>query len=83
MLQGVLRVHIVQAKNLVAKDMSLLRKGKSDPYVVVTLGAQQFKTRTINNELNPKWDYWCEVKFIHFSDPNICRNKYNMFIIIV
>lgn len=47
--------------------MSLLRKATSDPYVVVTLGAQQFKTRTINNELNPKWDYWCEVKFIHLA----------------
>lgn len=41
--------------------MGLIRKGKSDPYVTVTLGAQQYKTRTINNELNPKWDYWCEV----------------------
>lgn len=41
--------------------MSLIRKGKSDPYVIVTLGAQQYKTHTINNELNPKWDYWCEV----------------------
>lgn len=44
--------------------MSLIRKGKSDPYVVVTLGAQQYKTPTINNELNPKWDYWCEVKLL-------------------
>ncbi|VVC33371.1 Hypothetical protein CINCED_3A007280 [Cinara cedri] len=63
--EGVLRVHIVQAKNLVAKDMSLIRKGKSDPYVTITLGAQQYKTPTINNELNPKWDYWCE--FASFS----------------
>uniref|UniRef100_A0A2S2QJV6 Extended synaptotagmin-2 n=1 Tax=Sipha flava TaxID=143950 RepID=A0A2S2QJV6_9HEMI len=63
--EGVLRVHIVQAKNLVAKDMKLIGKGKSDPYVTVTLGAQQFKTPTINNDLNPKWDYWCE--FASFS----------------
>lgn len=47
--------------------MGLIRKGKSDPYVTVTLGAQQFKTRTINNELNPKWDYWCEVYLFIFS----------------
>lgn len=66
LFQGVLRVHIVQAKNLVAKDMSLIRKGKSDPYVTITLGAQQYKTPTINNELNPKWDYWCEVKYLCF-----------------
>ncbi|XP_050422686.1 extended synaptotagmin-3 isoform X2 [Adelges cooleyi] len=63
--EGVLRVHIVQAKNLVAKDMSLIGKGKSDPYVVITLGAQQYRTRTVKNELNPKWDYWCE--FVSFS----------------
>ncbi|XP_025204674.1 extended synaptotagmin-2 [Melanaphis sacchari] len=63
--EGVLRVHIFQAKNLVAKDMSLIRKGKSDPYVIITLGSQQYKTHTINNELNPKWDYWCE--FASFS----------------
>ncbi|XP_050541357.1 extended synaptotagmin-3 [Daktulosphaira vitifoliae] len=64
--EGVLRVHIVQAKNLVAKDMSLMgRKGKSDPYVIITLGAKEYRTPTIKNDLNPKWDYWCE--FVSFS----------------
>lgn len=44
------------------------RKGKSDPYVIITLGAQQYKTPTINHELNPKWDYWCEVKYFLLSE---------------
>lgn len=43
------------------KDISVLGKGKSDPYCIVTVGAQQFKTKTIDNNCNPKWDYWCEV----------------------
>lgn len=45
------------------KDIGMLGKGKSDPYVVVTLGAQEFRSKTIDNTVNPKWDFWCEVKF--------------------
>lgn len=36
--------------------------GKSDPYAVVTVGAQQFRTPIIYENLNPVWDYWCEVR---------------------
>lgn len=43
------------------KDISVLGKGKSDPYAIVSVGAQQFRTQTIDNTVNPKWDYWCEV----------------------
>jgi Ca2+-dependent lipid-binding protein len=59
--QGVLRVHVVEAKQLMKKDISVLGKGKSDPYVVITVGAQEFRSQTINNSVNPKWDFWCEV----------------------
>lgn len=61
MFQGVLRIHIAEARNLIKQDISLMG-GKSDPYVVVTIGAQQFRTRTIHDNLNPVWDYWCEVR---------------------
>lgn len=44
------------------KDISMLGKGKSDPYAIVNVGAQSFRTETIVNTVNPKWDYWCEVK---------------------
>ena len=40
--------------------------GKSDPYAIITVGAQEFRTQTINNTVNPKWDYWCEVS-LQFS----------------
>lgn len=56
----------MEAKNLMKKDISVLGKGKSDPYAIVTVGAQQFRTQTIDNNVNPKWDYWCEVKTFRF-----------------
>lgn len=58
--EGVLRVHVVEAKELMKKDIGVLGKGKSDPYAVLTVGAQEFRTQTINNTVAPKWDYWCE-----------------------
>lgn len=59
--QGVLRIHVVQAKHLMKKDIGVLGKGKSDPYAVISVGAQEFRTKTIDNTVDPKWDYWCEV----------------------
>lgn len=40
----------------------MLGKGKSDPYAIVNVGAQEFRTQIIDNNVNPKWDYWCEVR---------------------
>ncbi|CAO1384694.1 unnamed protein product [Diamesa hyperborea] len=60
--EGVLRIHVVEAKNLMKMDIGMLGKGKSDPYAIVTVGAQQFRTQTIDNTVNPKWDYWCEAE---------------------
>ena len=47
------------------KDIGMLGKGKSDPYAIITVGAQTFKTKIIDNTVNPKWDYWCEVNKIY------------------
>ncbi|XP_043475067.1 extended synaptotagmin-1 isoform X2 [Leptopilina heterotoma] len=58
--EGVLRIHVVQAKHLMKKDIGVLGKGKSDPYAVISVGAQEFRTKTIDNTVDPKWDYWCE-----------------------
>lgn len=57
-----LRVHVVEAKELMKKDIGVLGKGKSDPYAIITVGAQEFRTKIIDNTVNPKWDYWCEVR---------------------
>jgi Ca2+-dependent lipid-binding protein len=54
------KVHIHQARNLLAKDDN----GLSDPYVIVELEekatkkseAQRFMTSTVKENLNPVWD---------------------------
>nr|XP_018902831.1 PREDICTED: extended synaptotagmin-2 [Bemisia tabaci] len=59
--EGVLRIHVVEGKHLMAKDMKMVGKNTSDPYVILTLGAQTYRTPTIDSTLDPKWDYWCEM----------------------
>ncbi|XP_057368362.1 extended synaptotagmin-1-like isoform X2 [Daphnia carinata] len=56
---GVLRVRVVEAKQLMKMDR-VLGIGKSDPYAIVTVGSQEFRTKTISNTINPKWDFYCE-----------------------
>lgn len=54
--EGVLRVKVVEARNLTAKDFGLVKKGKSDPYAIIRIGAQSFRTKVIGNNLNPEWN---------------------------
>lgn len=56
---------MVEAKHLMKKDIGMLGKGKSDPYAVLNIGAQEFRTKTIDNSVDPKWDYWCEVCIVY------------------
>uniref|UniRef100_A0A8C5FG47 Extended synaptotagmin-like protein 1b n=1 Tax=Gadus morhua TaxID=8049 RepID=A0A8C5FG47_GADMO len=62
-LQGVLRLHLLEAQSLVAKDnlMGGLRKGKSDPYAKVTVGEHAFKSHVVKENLNPTWNEMYEV----------------------
>ncbi|PAV87276.1 hypothetical protein WR25_01388 isoform B [Diploscapter pachys] len=57
---GVVRIKIIEAKNLENKDISFIRKGKSDPYAEIQVGSQFLKTRTIDNDLNPIWNEYFE-----------------------
>ncbi|CAF4573725.1 unnamed protein product, partial [Rotaria sp. Silwood2] len=52
-LQGVVRAFILEAKDLINADIV----GKSDPYVKVKVpGSIEYRTKTIDNTLNPEWN---------------------------
>ncbi|XP_074532053.1 extended synaptotagmin-1 isoform X2 [Halichoeres trimaculatus] len=56
--EGLLRIHLLEAQNLVAKDnlMGGMVKGKSDPYVKINVGDFAFKSNVIKENLNPTWN---------------------------
>ncbi|XP_072571436.1 extended synaptotagmin-1 isoform X2 [Paramormyrops kingsleyae] len=61
--EGVLRIHLVEARNLIAKDnlMGGIVKGKSDPYVKTRVGGKTFRSHVVNKNLNPTWNELYEV----------------------
>uniref|UniRef100_A0A3B4WTY7 Extended synaptotagmin 1 n=1 Tax=Seriola lalandi dorsalis TaxID=1841481 RepID=A0A3B4WTY7_SERLL len=60
---GVLRIHLLEAQNLIAKDnfMGGMVKGKSDPYVKIRVAGITFRSHTIKENLNPIWNELYEV----------------------
>ncbi|XP_064644858.1 extended synaptotagmin-2-like isoform X2 [Lineus longissimus] len=60
MPQGVLRMHVIEAKDLRKADINVFGKGKSDPYAVLHVGALTFKTKVIPNTLSPMWNQFFE-----------------------
>ncbi|XP_050971810.1 extended synaptotagmin-2 isoform X1 [Labeo rohita] len=58
MPKGVLRIHFLEAQNLEVKDTYLggLIKGKSDPYGMLLVSNQLFRSKTIKECLDPKWN---------------------------
>ncbi|KAK1903465.1 Extended synaptotagmin-3 [Dissostichus eleginoides] len=56
--RGVVRVHLLEARDLVAKDtyMMGLVKGKSDPYATLRVGNRQVKSKTVKENLQPRWN---------------------------
>ncbi|XP_036386783.1 extended synaptotagmin-1 isoform X4 [Megalops cyprinoides] len=65
--EGVLRIHLAEAQNLIAKDnlMGGMVKGKSDPYVNIRVGGVTFCSRVIKENLNPTWNELYEVVLSH------------------
>ncbi|XP_055520539.1 extended synaptotagmin-2 isoform X1 [Leucoraja erinacea] len=56
--KGFLRIYFIEAQDLMWKDSFLrgLAKGKSDPYGIIRIGNQMFQSKTIKENLNPKWN---------------------------
>ncbi|XP_069504086.1 extended synaptotagmin-2 isoform X2 [Ambystoma mexicanum] len=56
--KGVLRIHFIEAQDLMSKDTYLkgMVKGKSDPYGIIRVGNQIFQSKVIKENLNPKWN---------------------------
>merc|ERR1712106_365773 len=52
-MPGVLEITVQKASELVNKDMI----GKSDPYVKIKFGDQEFKSRKERNTLEPEWNF--------------------------
>jgi len=60
--QGVIRVHLLEAENLVQKDSFLgAIRGKSDPYALLRVGTVQYRSKTVSRDLNPVWNETFEV----------------------
>lgn len=58
-----LRIHLLEAENLIPKDnfIGSMVKGKSDPYVKMTILDKTFKSNVIKENLNPTWHELYEV----------------------
>ncbi|KAM6221818.1 intersectin-2 [Rhynchocyon petersi] len=53
---GRLMVHVIEATELKACKPN----GKSNPYCEVSMGPQSYTTRTLQDTLNPKWNFNCQ-----------------------
>uniref|UniRef100_A0A8C7WT82 Extended synaptotagmin-like protein 1b n=1 Tax=Oryzias sinensis TaxID=183150 RepID=A0A8C7WT82_9TELE len=62
-VMGLLRIHLLAGQNLVPKDnwIGSMLKGKSDPYVKISIGGETFTSQTIKENLNPTWNEMYEV----------------------
>merc|ERR1712037_432874 len=50
---GVLTVHVIEASNLLNKDIM----GKSDPYVEILFEETKVKSSTVTNSSSPQWNF--------------------------
>ncbi|XP_027052448.1 extended synaptotagmin-2-A-like isoform X2 [Pocillopora damicornis] len=56
MPDGLLRIEVLEAKDLIKKDIGIISKGSSDPYVILRVGAKTFRTKTKDSTVNPIWN---------------------------
>uniref|UniRef100_A0A8C2X5L7 Extended synaptotagmin 1 n=1 Tax=Cyclopterus lumpus TaxID=8103 RepID=A0A8C2X5L7_CYCLU len=61
--RGVVRIHLLEAQNLAAKDNYVkgVIAGLSDPYAILRVGPQTFTSKHFDNTDSPKWEEIYEV----------------------
>lgn len=60
---GTVKVTVVEAQELLGKDFW----GNSDPYAVLKLEGKEFRSPTLENNLNPRFNYTAEFEVTHPS----------------
>ncbi|XP_056276258.1 extended synaptotagmin-2 isoform X2 [Pseudoliparis swirei] len=73
MPKGILRIHFIEAQDLLGKDKFLggLIKGKSDPYGFIKIGTHVFQSKVIHDTVNPKWNEVYEALIYANTSPNL------------
>ncbi|KAM9789306.1 extended synaptotagmin-2-B [Neosynchiropus ocellatus] len=71
--KGVLRIHFLEAQDLLGKDKFLggLIKGKSDPYGVIRVGNELFQSKVIHETVHPKWNEVYETQIFEHSGQSL------------
>merc|ERR1739838_967799 len=72
-MPGVLEITVQRASELVNND----KIGKSDPYVKVRYVDEEFRSKTINNTLEPEWNFSCEFDILNLEEKYIHINVYD------
>ncbi|KAJ8961097.1 hypothetical protein NQ318_008773 [Aromia moschata] len=70
-------VHVIEARDLLKKDIGFTGKGKSDPYTLLEVGEQNHRTETIFNTVNPVWNFWCEFIILEFTGQQLNVNVWD------
>merc|ERR1712106_1279550 len=70
---GALKIIVHKAAELVNQD----RFGKSDPYVIVKYRDKEFRSKTINNTLEPAWNFTSEFDIVEIDDSPIDIEVYD------
>ncbi|KAK2512389.1 hypothetical protein Q9966_016408, partial [Columba livia] len=77
-LRHVLRIHLLEAENLVAKDNLFggAVRGRSDPYAKVRVAGGVFRSRVIKENLNPRWNEIYEDVEFDLFDKDIDKDDF-------
>merc|ERR1711892_1030403 len=72
-IPGVLEITVKKASELVNND----RIGKSDPYVKIRYSDVEFRSKTIQNTLEPEWNFSCKFDILNLEERYIHINVYD------